>query len=109
MDPIALVVIGVVVAGVAWWMLSGKDDTPEAPAPTPTPNPTPGKLRSKPAPKTPAKPKADSLPSDSALNGLTKAKLEELGRDHGVELDKRKTKANMIADLKGGAKRTGRK
>jgi len=30
---------------------------------------------------------------------LTKAKLEELGRDLGVELDKRKTKDNMIKEL----------
>ena len=100
MDPIALVVIGVVVAGVAWWVLSGKDDTPKAPAAkpaTPKPAPTPA-----PKAKTAAKAKADTLPSDSALNSLTKAKLEELGREHGVELDKRKTKANMIADLRGG-------
>ena len=40
------------------------------------------------------------LPSDAELNKLTKAKLEELGREHGIELDKRKTKAKMIADLK---------
>ena len=99
MDPIALVVIGVVVAGVAWWMLSSKDDTPEAPPakPKPTPPKTPGKLRS----KAPAK----TLPSESALNNLTKANLEDLGREHGLELDKRKTKANMIADLKAGVKK----
>ena len=41
------------------------------------------------------------LPSDAELNKLTKGKLEELARDFGVELDKRKTKANMIAELKG--------
>jgi hypothetical protein len=27
---------------------------------------------------------------------LTKAKIEEVGREFGVELDKRKTKANMV-------------
>lgn len=32
-------------------------------------------------------------------NTLTKAALEEYGRELGVELDRRKTKANMIIDL----------
>ena len=41
----------------------------------------------------------DSLPSAAELKKLTKAKLEELGRDLGVELDKRKTKDNMIKEL----------
>ena len=40
-----------------------------------------------------------TLPSEAELNKMTKAKLEELGREFGVELDKRKTKANMVADL----------
>lgn len=41
----------------------------------------------------------DSLPTANELKKLTKAKLEELGRDLGVELDKRKTKDNMIKEL----------
>lgn len=41
----------------------------------------------------------DDLPSVDDLKKLTKAKLEELGRELGVELDKRKTKDNMIKDL----------
>lgn len=41
----------------------------------------------------------DELPSVDDLKKLTKAKLEELGRELGVELDKRKTKDNMIKDL----------
>ena len=41
----------------------------------------------------------ESIPSINELKKMTKAKLEELGRAHGVELDKRKTKSNMIADL----------
>lgn len=97
MDPIALVVIGVVVAGVAWWMLSDKDDTPEAPAAKPVKPPV------KPVSAVKAKssePSVKTLPGNAALNKLTKANLEELGRDMGVELDKRQTKANMIADLK---------
>ena len=41
----------------------------------------------------------DSLPTANELKKLTKAKLEELGRDLGVELDKRQTKDNMIKEL----------
>ena len=40
------------------------------------------------------------MPSDSQLAKLTKVKLEEFGRTVGVELDRRQTKANMIAELK---------
>ena len=40
------------------------------------------------------------LPADEDLMKLTKAQLEEYGRDCGVELDKRKTKANMLKQLK---------
>jgi len=36
------------------------------------------------------------VPSDEELMKLTKAKIEEVGREFGVELDKRKTKANMV-------------
>ena len=45
-----------------------------------------------------------TLPTDKDLNKLTKVNLEKLGREHGVELDRRKTKANMIADLKEAVK-----
>ncbi len=91
MDPIALVVIGVVVAGVTWFTLFRDNDTTEFSDPTPTAKPA-------------TKPAVKTLPGDAALNSLTKASLEELGRDMGVELDKRKTKANMITDLKAGVK-----
>ena len=102
MDPIALVVIGLVVAGVAWWILSDNDDKTQAPSnPVTPPKTTPGKLRAKQAAKSSVK----TLPGNAALNSLTKAGLEDLGRDMGVELDKRKTKANMIADLKAGVKK----
>lgn len=40
-----------------------------------------------------------TMPSDSELNKMTKVQLEEFGRGVGVELDKRKTKKNMISDL----------
>ena len=48
--------------------------------------------------------KGPTLLSDDQLTKLTKAKIEELGREHGVELDRRKTKATMIADLKEAVK-----
>lgn len=44
------------------------------------------------------------LPSLAKLKAQTKAQLEELGREFGVELDKRKNKDTMIADLKKGIK-----
>jgi len=40
------------------------------------------------------------LPTAAKLKALTKAQLEDLGREFGIELDKRKTKDKMIADLK---------
>lgn len=39
------------------------------------------------------------LPTKSKLQAMKKAAIEELAREFGVELDKRKTKDNMIADL----------
>ena len=41
----------------------------------------------------------DNIPSITELKKMTKAKLEEVAREHGIELDKRKTKSNMIADF----------
>ena len=46
----------------------------------------------------------EDLPSVDDLKKLTKAKIEELGRELGVELDKRKTKDNMIKELQEKAK-----
>jgi len=40
------------------------------------------------------------LPTTKVLEGMTKAKLEETGREYGVELDRRMTKENMIKDLR---------
>jgi Tfp pilus assembly protein PilO len=45
------------------------------------------------------------LPTAAKLKALTKAQLEDLGREFGIELDKRKTKDKMIADLKSGHKK----
>jgi len=33
------------------------------------------------------------------LNKLTKLELEALGREHGVELDRRRKKATLVAEL----------
>ena len=110
MDPIALGIIGVVVAGVAWWILSGNGDTEKKDVTTVTkPRPEPvnrapgGRKDEAPIPAT-AKTQ-NKLPTAKTMEALTKSKLEELGREHGVELDKRKTKAKMIADLKAGVKK----
>lgn len=40
------------------------------------------------------------MPTDAELKKMTKDKLETFARDLGLELDKRKTKANMIEELK---------
>lgn len=54
------------------------------------------KKASAPAPA-PAK---EKLPTNKKLEGMTKAQIEDLGRGHGIELDKRMTKANMIKELR---------
>lgn len=38
--------------------------------------------------------------TDSELKKMTKSQIELIARDAGVELDKRMTKVNMIADLR---------
>ena len=40
----------------------------------------------------------DTLPSE--YESMTKKELEALGREHGVELDRRKSKAALIEELK---------
>jgi|SaaInlStandDraft_1057018.scaffolds.fasta_scaffold17560_3 hypothetical protein len=44
------------------------------------------------------------LPATKKMKDMTKAKLEELGREFSIELDKRKTKDKMITDLRAGVK-----
>ena len=48
--------------------------------------------------KTPTTP--IKFPTSKVLKGLTKNQIEELARNHGIELDRRMTKVNMIADFK---------
>mgnify|MGYP001332142382 CR=1 FL=1 len=40
------------------------------------------------------------LMDDDDLEGMTKIELEALGREHGIELDRRKNKADLIEELK---------
>ena len=40
----------------------------------------------------------DNLPSE--LEDMTKLELEAIGREHGIELDRRKNKADLIEELK---------
>jgi hypothetical protein len=43
---------------------------------------------------------APAEPEDVDLDSMTKVELEELGRDHGIELDRREKKASLIDVLK---------
>ena len=111
MDPIALGVIAVVVAGVVWFVLFRDNDTEEFPnltgakpvdgavpqAPGQAPPTTADALK----PKTSADAHKAAKPKVPAkADTMTKAQIESAARDQGVELDKRMTKANMIADWK---------
>ena len=44
--------------------------------------------------------------NEGDLEGMTKIELEELGRENGVELDRRKTKTTLINTMKGILKKT---
>ena len=45
-------------------------------------------------------PVAPPVTDDSDLESMTKVELEDLGRDHGVELDRREKKSSLINVLK---------
>lgn len=88
------VVIGLIVVAVVYFAFFKKDDNDvSAPAPAPAPAPSPS-----------APVEQKKLPTATKLKAMTKAQLEELGRDFGVELDKRLTKDKMIGNLKSGVK-----
>ncbi len=111
MDQYVLIGVGLVVAAFVWFfIIRDTDEKTDVYVGKPKPEPVnraPGGRRSEPpvAKEAKAKPTVKTLPGNAALNSLTKAALEDLGRDMGVELDKRKTKANMIVDLKAGVKK----
>jgi hypothetical protein len=86
-STIGIVVVGLIVAFVVYKSFFSKDEVVESkPAPKPTPAPAP-------APKAPA---TSKVPTAAELNKKTKAELELLARDNGVELDLRKKKADLV-------------
>jgi hypothetical protein len=102
MDPIVIaVIVLVVVGGVFWYFNKDQDDfdinddgkVDVADLKEAASNVAKG-----------VKASVKKLPTPAKLKAQTKAQLEELGREFGVELDKRKKKDGMIADLKAGVK-----
>jgi len=86
---IGIVVVVAIVGFVVYQSFFKKDDVVESkPAPAPAPAP---------APKAPAKPK---VPTAAELNKKTKAELELLARENGVELDLRKKKADLVKEAR---------
>ena len=60
---------------------------------------TKSKAKPKATPKSMAKPKVDKKPTKKELSKLTKVQLEELGRQKGIELDRRLTKDKLVKQL----------
>ena len=90
-------IIGIVVVAkvgfVIWHSFFKKEDVVES-KPSPAPAPAP-------APKAPAKSK---VPSVAELNKKTKAELEILARENGVELDLRRKKADLVKEARASFK-----
>lgn len=59
-----------------------------------------GKAAPAPAAPTPPAPVAAPTPAAKALGDMSKLELEALGRTKGIELDRRKSKAKLIKELK---------
>ena len=86
---IGIVVVVAIVGFVVYQSFFKKDDVVESkPAPAPAPAP---------APSAPAKSK---VPTAAELNKKTKAELELLARENGVELDLRKKKADLVKEAR---------
>ena len=86
---IGIVVVVAIAAFVIYQSFFKKEDVVESkPAPAPAPAP---------APKAPAKPK---VPTAAELNKKTKAELELLARENGVELDLRKKKVDLVKEAR---------
>ena len=87
MDPIALGIIALAVAGVAWLVFFRESDDSGSgtSAPTTPSEPSPVKV---------------VLTLPEGAEKMTKAQMEAAAREQGIELDKRMTKANMLADWK---------
>lgn len=87
---IGIVVVVAIAAFVGYQVFFKKDSGSSAPVSKPAPAPAP-------APKAPAKPK---VPTATELNKKTKAELELLARENGVELDLRKKKATLVKEAR---------
>ena len=90
---IGIVVVVAVVGFVVYKSFFKKDDVVES-KPSPAPAPAP-------APKAPAKSK---VPSVAELSKKTKAELEILARENGVELDLRRKKADLVKEARASFK-----
>ena len=91
---IGIVVVVAIAAFVGYQVFFKKDSGSSAPVSKPAPAPAP-------APKAPAKPK---VPTAAELNKKTKAELELLARENGVELDLRKKKADLVKEARASFK-----
>jgi len=95
MDTVAFLIILAAVAGAAWLVFFRKDDDSKSTSATvvasaPAKSPSSGNQVLKSA--------RASLPAGAEK--MTKAQIESEARAQGVELDKRKTKANMLSEWK---------
>ena len=90
---IGIVVVVAIVGFVVYQSFIKKDDVVESkPAPAPAPAPTPS---------APAK---SEVPTTAELNKKTKAELELLARENGVELDLRRKKADLVKEARASFK-----
>lgn len=95
MDTVALLIILAVVAGVAWLVFFRKDDDSKSTSAAP--------VSSAPAKSPVSENQVQKAAKSSVPAGaekMTKSQIEAEARAQGVELDKRKTKANMLSEWK---------
>ncbi len=127
MDPISIIIGLVVVAGIATVVYQSQNEDSSKPAvgkvpakkapvakKAPAASTTPTKKKAEPSARVKAlksseavkanAPVAKKVPTKTALLKLTKANIEVEAREHGIELDARKTKENMVADFQKQAK-----
>ena len=126
MDPISILIGLVVVAGIATLVYQSQKEDSAKPAVGKVPAKEAVAKKASPASTTPTAKKAEpsarvkalksseavkanapvakKVPTKTALLKLTKANIESEARDHGIELDARKTKENMVADFQKAAK-----
>ena len=87
---------------LSWFTSPAPDVGVEAPKPTPAPKkvhtPTTKKAEVKATPKAKAEPKEVKI-TKASLSKLTKAQLEAKGREFGFEVDKRKKKDDIVAEV----------